>query len=579
MERVATGQFLWVRPRLNQQFLLVAVAAFPAAAIVALLLIVVWTSFRFEGEYEVAYGIDAYRILFSDPFVFRTLLNTAIFSFITVVVALAFGVPAAWLVERTDLPRKTLHFTLMTVGILIPGFLTAMGWVFLLHPRIGLVNAAVAGLLGTEALRINIANPWGMGFVQGLGLTPVAFIMVAATFRSSNPELEEAAAVHGMGLFRRLTRVTFPIVFPGILAAGIYILTIGIAAFEVPAVIGLSNRVFTFSTFLYVQVNPSEGLPRYDIAAAFGVFMMVFAAVLSWWYFHVLRHGHRYAVVSGRAYRPQPVELSRRGVAFGWGFLGCYFVLGQILPLLALLWSSLLPYFQLPSLAAFALTSLANYKALPWPYLFEGLRNTVVLMVSVPTLTILLSLAVAWLVVRSGFRGRFILDWITFLPHPVPNILFALSAAYASLFLLRDIVPIYGTLVIIVVIYILVRMSFATRVLNSALMQIHKELEEAGQVMGIHLLRRIFWVLLPLLMPAIVNAWLWMALLVYTELTMASLLVTPSNITWPMVIWGLWLNGTFSQAAAGALTGLLFMLPLIFAYWFLARRAEFGRSA
>ena len=51
-----------------------------------------------------------------------------------------FGLPAAWLVERTDLRAKTLLFTLMAIGLLIPGFAAAMGWLFLLHPRIGLVN-------------------------------------------------------------------------------------------------------------------------------------------------------------------------------------------------------------------------------------------------------------------------------------------------------------------------------------------------------------------------------------------------------------------------------------------------------
>src|SRR5438445_12760242 len=113
-----------------------------------------------------------------------------------------------------------------------------------------------------------------MGFVQGLGLAPLAFIMVAATLRSTNPELEEAAAAHGIGFIRSLIRVTLPLIFSGILAAGIYILTIGLGALEVPAVIRLSNRGFTFSTYLYTQVHPQDGAPRYDLAAALGLFTM-----------------------------------------------------------------------------------------------------------------------------------------------------------------------------------------------------------------------------------------------------------------------------------------------------------------
>lgn len=561
----------------GQRSLLIGISLVPAAAIVGLLLILLWISFRVEGETEITYGIQAYTSLYADPFVYRTLLNTAVFSLVTMATALLFGIPAAWLVERTDLPHKELPFTLMTLGLLIPGFLSAMGWVFLLHPRIGLLNATLTSIPGMAWARINIATPLGMGFVEGLALAPLAFIMVAATFRSTNPELEEAAAVHGIGLLRSLARVTLPVIFPGILAAGIYILTIGIAAFEVPAVIGLSNRVFTFSTFLYIQVNPPQGLPRYDLAAAFGVFMTVIAGLLSWWYLDVLRQGHRFAVVTGRAYRPKAVELGWRGSVLAWGFLGFYFLLGQILPLLTLLWSSLLRYFQFPSLSALANASLVNYRALPWPYLLDGLWNTAILMLSVPTLVLLLSLVIAWVVVRSGVRGRSVLDGIAFLPHAVPNIIFALSAAYASLFLLRGVLPIYGTVFLLLAIYVLVRISFGTRVLNSALTQIHRELEEAGQVMGISLLRRVVWILLPLLMPALTNAWLWMALLTYRELTIASLLVTPANVTLPMVIWGLWLNGTFAQAAAGATMGLVLMVPVIFMYWLVSRRVTLGR--
>src|SRR5262249_33820730 len=155
-------------------------------------------------------------------------------------------------------------------------------------------------------------------------------------------------------------------------AAAIYIVTIGLAAFEVPAVIGLSNRVFTFSTYLYTQVHPNQGAPRYDLAAAFGVFVMALAGSPSWLYFRVLRRGHRFPVVTGRSYRPRQTELGRRGVFFAWTFLSLYLFVGQILPLLTLIWSSLLRYFQLPSAAAFANLSLVNYRGLPWPHLIDG---------------------------------------------------------------------------------------------------------------------------------------------------------------------------------------------------------------
>ena len=74
-----------------------------------------------------------------------------------------------------------------------------------------------------------------MGFVQGLNLTALAFILTAQMFRAMNPSLEEAAKIHGMSFVGTVRRITLPLAFPAILAAFIYMLTIGIATFDVPA--------------------------------------------------------------------------------------------------------------------------------------------------------------------------------------------------------------------------------------------------------------------------------------------------------------------------------------------------------
>ena len=75
-----------------------------------------------------------------------------------------------------------------------------------------------------------------------------------------------------------MRRVTLPLAWPGIMAASIYIFTIGFAAFDVPAIIGWSNRIFTFSTYLYLLISPQDVLPRYGVAAALSTVVMVLAA-------------------------------------------------------------------------------------------------------------------------------------------------------------------------------------------------------------------------------------------------------------------------------------------------------------
>jgi iron(III) transport system permease protein len=223
--------------------------------------------------------------------------------------------------------------------------------------------------------------------------------------------------------------------------------------------------------------------------------------------------------------------------------------------------------------------SLKNFYGLPWNLLLHGAWNTVILMLAVPTLTLIICLAISWTVLRSGLKWRLMFDAVAFLPHAVPHLILAIAAVFAALFLLRNVFPLYGSLTILIIVYTISRISFATRIINNSLAQIHPELEEAAFVGGLPLWQVMRKILLPLLKPALVYAWLWMALLCFRELTMASVLVTSQgNVTLPMIVWGLWLGGSLNQAAAANLVVLAFMLPALILYIYFGRRSRFTEA-
>ena len=558
------------------RWLLVGVSVTALLPVVGLLLVIFWMGFWQSGPGEpVVYTLNNYRNILTDPFTYKTMFNTLGFASTTVLVSLFFAIPVAWLVERTDLPGKEWVFTLMAIGALVPTFFTAMGWVFLLHPRIGVVNKLLMEGFGLAESPFNIASIVGMGWVEGLGLSSIAFIMIVATYRTMDPSLEEAGRVHGLKILKTLRYITLPLTFPGILAAAIYVFTIGLSAFEVPAIIGMSNKIFTFSTFIFYKMQPLEELPNYGVAGAVSSLLVVLALLLSGWYFKVLRFSSRYAVVTGRAYRPKLVELGNHGRAYAWIFLGFFFLVAKLLPFLLLAWAALLSYFQPPSWAALSQVSLRNFYGLPWDLLFIGARNTLFLMLAVPTLTLILCTAISWVILRSELKWRIVFDALAFLPHAVPSIILAIAAVFVALFLVRNTLPLYGTLSILILVYTVSRISFATRIINNSLAQIHPELEEAAFAGGLRVLQVMRKILLPLLKPALVYAWLWMALLCYRELTMASVLVTnQNNVTLPMIVWGLWLGGSLNQAAAANLVILVFMLPAVLLYLTVGRRTR-----
>jgi iron(III) transport system permease protein len=550
--------------------LVVVVASVVVVCHLVVVLWLSWTSGR-PDDPELRYTARNFIEVFSDQRTYSVLIDTLGFALISLVVALVFGIPAAWLAERTDLRAKTLLFTLMAVGLLIPGFAAAMGWLFLLHPRIGLFNQFLVNTLHWSGGPLNVTGIFGMGWVQGLNLAPLAFIMMAAVFRAMDPSLEEAAQMHGAGHFTVLRRITVPLAWPGILAAAIYIFMTAFAAFDVPAIIGWGNRIFTFTTYLYLLLNPQDVLPSYGMGAALSTVAMGLAALMSWWYGAMQQRSRRFAVVAGRAYRPKLIRLGRRAIG-AWCFIGLYLVLAMVLPITLLTWSSLLPFFQLPSSHAFAAISLTHYVTLPWELMLNASRNTALLAILTPTLTLAVSLAFSWIVLRSKIPGRAGFDFIAFLPHAVPSIVFGVGALLITLFVIQRTVPIYGTIWILLMVFVIARLSYGTRMTNSGLIQIHTELEESAQTSGGTSWDAFRRISLPLLAPTLLYAWLWIALLTFRELTLAVILSTGDNLTFPVVVWDLWLGGGLGQASALAVVMLLMMTPMIAIYWLFARR-------
>ena len=538
------------------------------------IVVIVWIGLKENSGGLIAsgYTLKHYRELFSEAFVYKALLNTVGFAAISLLVAFAIAVPLAWIVERSDFPGRQVIYFLMIVGVLIPGLFTAMGWMFLLHPEIGMLNRALQEWFGFQRGPINIVSVPGMGFVQGLGMASIAFIILAPSYRALHPTLEEAARVHGMSLYDTLRHVSIPLVFPATLAAAIYIVTISFAAFEVPAVIGLSDRIFTFSTLVYFEANPQDGFPDYGPVSAMSSLMIVAALLLSWCYVRVLKKSYKYASITGQAYAPRIVKLKHRKTAI-WTAIILFFLVSKLLPLLLLVWAAIVPWLQIPSFEALSSVSLASFSKVDWSLVKEGFKNTALLMVIVPTITTMLSIAISWILVRSTFPGKVLIDFFAFLPHAVPNIIFAVSTVVIALFLLPSWIPLYGTLNILILAYCLVWIAFGTRFFSSAMTQIHKELDEAGMVSGMSIYSVLGKILLPLLKPALFNAWLWIALLVGREFTMAALLsTTRENMTMPVVTWSYWHGGQMGEASAVALVTIGFMVPVVALYWIVSRR-------
>ncbi|HXP92306.1 MAG TPA: iron ABC transporter permease [Candidatus Binatia bacterium] len=545
----------------DRSFVAVAgtLAAGGATLILCLLAILLLQSFAGDGWQWT--WTSNYVGAFTEPQTYRVLWNSIELAVIATALAFFFGLPIAWLVERTNLRGKATVVAVMLVSILVPGFASAMGWLFLLHPKIGLFHL------------FNVVSVAGMGVIMGFQLAPVAFLMTGSVLRAMDRQLEEAAFTAGAPPLETIRRVVLPLARPALVSAAIYVFIIAFGTFDVPAIIGWSNRIFTFSTYIFLQTNPQAGLPDYGRAGALSVAVLIAALALTVWTRYLSLDAQRYAVVTGKAYQPRLLSLGR-WTYVAYAFVAFYLVAGIILPLAVVVWESFLPFVQAPSPAAFSHLTMANYAALGGDAFFSSLANSVILMTLVPLIVLVFSFAFTWIGFRTRFRGRTLLDGIAFLPHAVPSVIMAVGVIIFSLYFLKYVVNIYGTIWIMVFAFAATWISYGTRMTNASLLQLHRELEESAAIGGASTWAIVREIVLPLMSRGLLLAWIYLVILSGRELTLSVMLTTPGNTTVPAFVWTNWLTGGLTRGAAVTICYLLCLSPLIVGYSYLMNRTK-----
>lgn len=552
------------------QKLFFAIVLVVSSAILGLLALVAWTSLNLG---TAGGALSHYDQVLHDPVAISAAGNTIKFVAWTVFWAILFGATIAWLIERTDIGGNKVVYVLMTLVVLLPGFAKGMGWVFLAHPRIGVLNRALEGIGGSGF--VDVMTVTGMGWVQGLSLASVVFIFTSGALRAIDGNLEEAAAISGASRITILRKITLPLVWPAMLGSLIFTTAIALAALDIPLIIGLTNRILVFSTYIYSRSTASTGVPDYGEPAAFGVLLVGAAALLGVLYMRVIRSSNRYQVVSGKAYAMRPARLSGKGKMAARAFVGGYFVLAVFLPLALVAWVAFLPVIEVPSLDAIGRLSLANFKGLNPRLLRTSSKNTAILMVSAGTLAVAVSLAFSWLVLRTRTKLRFAYDFVAFLPQAVPNVLFAF-AAYLVVLNMQEPIDLYGSLTIIVLVVALVHLAFGTRMINGSLIQINVELEDAAKMSGATALSTLRYITIPLLAPVLLSSWLWICVLAYRDLTIPTMLASRDNVTLSVAIWSLWSAGQQGASSAITLAMVLVLIPIFALYYWLTTRRRAG---
>jgi iron(III) transport system permease protein len=454
--------------------------------------------------------------------------------------SVAIGVPLAWLVTRTDLPGRKVWAVAAALPLVIPSYVAALALLGAFGPR-GLLQQALEGPLGVERVPDIYGYP-GALLALTLSTYPYVFLLAMAGFRGIDPSLEEASA--GLGRSRPATffRVTLPVARPSIAAGALLVALYTLADFGAVSLMqydSLTRAIFLQYRALFDR-TPAAVLALVLVALT-AIVLMLEAAARS------RRRAAGGRPASGRVARP--VELGRwRMPAVGL----CILVTGAFLavPL------AVLGYWLARAVSTGQDLSLA----------WAPLGNTVLAAFAAAGAATLAALPVALLARRYPSRATATVERLAYVSNALPGIVIALSLVF---FAARYASPIYQTLGLLIVAYVVRFLPEALAGTGSALAAVSPRVEEAAAGLGRSRLRVLVEVTIPLARAGILAGAALVVLSTMKELP-ATLLLRPIGFeTLATEIWRFTSIGAYSRAALPALLLVAAAAPAVY---FLVRR-------
>ena len=444
------------------------------------------------------WGLDNWRVAFLEPGLVRSLVNTFLVWGVTVAISFPIAVVIAWTLARTKIPFSHGLELLFWISFMMPGISTTIGWIALLQEDWGALNLLLMRLPFIDEAPLNIFSFAGIvwAHVMANGISFKVMLLTPA-FRNMDATMEEAARISGASTLRTMLRVTMPLMAsPLILVFALQLLRI-FQSFETEQLLGAPVNFFVYSTLIYDLIRTD--LPQYGQATVLASLTLIVIALIipvqRW-----ILHRRQYTTITGR-FRPGLIDLGA----------GNYIALGLILFLLTLL--TLTP---VVILVVQSFMTEAGYFEISPPFTFDhwqevltdnaflkALRTTMTLAFTAAFFSPLLFALLAYVLVRTRWPGRLVLDLIIWGSAAVPGILSGMGLLW--LFLLTPgLAFLYGTIWALILVVIIQGKTLGVNMSKAVFVQIGQDMEESARIAGAGWFRAFFTIWIPLLMPTLI---------------------------------------------------------------------------
>ncbi len=490
-------------------------------------------------------------------------------SFMAMWVSLFLGAALAFFIGLTDIRAKAIWVFLFMLPMMIPPQVMALSWLQLMGPNSVLLKSiGMAPPLGSKQ---PLYSAWGIILLMGVQHAPLVFLTLRANLLNLPKELIEAARLSGASQYRVMVDMILPLCKNGLLAAAALAFISALGNFGIPAMLGIPVSYYVLPTLIYQKMS-DFGPGMINEVSNLSLLIAILAVAVVW----VQHHFQARMALTGLPGRP---------LAFGLGKWRKPSELAMLMILLAIL---LIPLLALVSSSLVRAQGVAlTWDTLSWQgygqifmsqsVTWRAFKNSFLLAGSAALIISAISIPLVYWFNREPNRLSTLAKILMDVPYALPGVVLSI----ACILLFAKPIPVidytlYGTLWIILFAYLSRFLSVGFKPIHSSMMQIDMALEEAAQLCGANLWRRLRDIILPLLAPAAFAGFILVFLIAFNELTVSALLWSARNETIGVLIFNMEESGDVIMAAAVSVVVVLLVILLMLSLSLVGRRLPKG---
>ena len=498
---------------------------------------------------DPVWSLSNWIAAWTDPGAFASLWNTILIYFFNTVIGFPIAIMVSWALARTKVRFSHGLEFMFWVSFMLPTISTTVGWTFLLDPDGGLLNVGLS-YLGIGAF--NIYSVPGIVFAHLMSnQISQGVMLLTPAFRNMDSALEEAGRMSGASTMRTMFRVTLPLMMPPILVVFMLKMARIMQSFEIEQILGTPINFFIYSTKIYNFMRLYEP-PKYGIAAALAsvtLLVVVFIIVVQ----RKLLGRRQYTTITGQ-YRPGIINLGRMQPVVSTLIVILVAML-TVVPTLTLIGGSFMTrvgFFE----ATPMLTTQHWELVLSDRGFMRALITTIIMASTTAVVSPVLFSIVAYVLVRTQWPGRALLDGIFWMSAAIPGILAGLGLLI--MFLETPFLSVInGTIYALVLVVILQGKLTSTQTLKGVFMQMGSDLEEAARISGAGWIYTYFRIWLPLIRPTLIVLGVFSFVTAANTTSSIVLLATRNTLTLSLMTLEMMTNEQGRQLEAAGIVSLI----------------------